>query len=215
MRAFRTSSTSTDQRGYTLVELSVSMAVFLVFMAVATPFLFRNLTQALNTEVRADLQKNARVAMRVLVRDLRQASVLYASAALPTQRDRVSFGVDFDAAGGISTSTSVLEQVSYFLGDSGLHRGRVGGPSQLLAQNVTGMRFMMFGSNPALDANGDGIVDESELNIDGNVDGNGDPIWSGPELANVTRIELRMTVSSRATSQTYTADVWLRNKAVG
>jgi hypothetical protein len=184
-------------------------------MAGTTPFMFRNLPQALNTEARTDLQKNARVAMRVLVRDLRQAGVLYASTALPTGRDQISAGVDFDGDQSISTNTNAMEQVSYFLRDGGLHRGRVDGPSQLLAEDVTDLRFTMFGSNLALDQNGDGIVDENELNTDGNVDEDGNPIWSGPELANVTRIEVEMTASNESASQTYTAEVWLRNKAVG
>lgn len=218
MRASRTSRTSTDERGYTLTELSVAMAVFLIFLAATTPFMFRNLMQALQTEAEADLQQGARASMRTLVRELRQASVLYASTDKPTGKNRISFGVDFDGDGVLNSwndSSKPLEQITYFTSDGGLYRGRKQGQGQLLAENVTSLRFTMFGSNLALDANGDGIVDENELNTSGEKDADGNPIWKPAELANVTRVKVEMTVSNDSASQTYTADVWLRNKVVG
>jgi prepilin-type N-terminal cleavage/methylation domain-containing protein len=191
MRASRTSNTSTDERGFTLTELSVAMAVFLVFMAATTPFLFRNMMQALRTEAQTDLQQNARGAMRVLVRELRQAEELYASTDKPTGKDRISFGVDFDGDKVINAwndSSKPLEQVTYFLEDGALHRGRRQGQGQLLAENVSSLRFTMYGSNLALDQNGDGVVDENELNTSGEKDAIGNPIWKPAELANVTRV---------------------------
>lgn len=214
MRASRTSSTSTDQRGYTLVELSVAMAVFLIFMAATTPFMFRNLMQALRTETEADLQQGARGSMRVLVRELRQASALYASTDKPSGKNRISFGVDFDGDGTLNSwndSSKPLEQITYFTSGGGLYRGRKQGQGQLLAENVKEITFTMYGSNLALDANGDGLVTEDELTTF--VDGK--PNWKAAELANVTRVVISMTVEEGEESQTYTADVWLRNKVVG
>jgi prepilin-type N-terminal cleavage/methylation domain-containing protein len=217
MRASRTSRTSTEG-GFTLTELSVAMAVFLIFMAATTPFMFRNLMQALRTEGEADLQQGARAAMRTMTRELRQAGALYASTDKPSGKNSISFGVDFDGDGVLNSwndSSRPLEQITYFMSDGGLYRGRKQGQGQLIAENVSDLRFTMFGSNLALDQNGDGIVDENELNTSGEKDANGNPVWRASELAHVTRVKVEMTVSNGSASQTYTADVWLRNRVVG
>ncbi len=212
------SRTSTDERGFTLIEFSVAMSVFLIFMALMTPFMFRNLQQALDTENQADLQQNARSALRVLVRELRQAKELYVSTDKPSGKNKISFGVDFDGDGVINDyndSSKPLEQVTYYTQSETLFRGRKQGQGDLMAEHVTGVTFTMFGSNLALDKDGDGLVTESELNLNGDKDGMGNVIWQSGELANVTRIAITMTVSAFGDQQSYTADVWLRNKAVG
>lgn len=218
MRVFRMWRTNTDERGFTLIEFSVAMTVFLIFMSLATPFMFRNLQQALDTENRADLQQNARSALRTLVRELRQAEELYVSADKPSGKNRISFGVDFDGDGVINSYNDLskpLEQITYYTSSDTLFRGRKQGQGALLAEDVTNISFTMFGSNIVLDTDGDGIVTEDELNKNGDKDGGGNVIWQAGELANVTRIAISMTVSANGDTQTYTADAWLRNKVVG
>ncbi len=218
MRLFRMWRTNTDERGFTLIEFSVAMTVFLIFMSLATPFMFRNLQQALDTENRTDLQQNARSALRTLVRELRQAEELYVSTDKPSGKNRISFGVDFDGDGVINDykdASKPLEQITYYTSSDTLFRGRKQGQGSLLAEDVTNITFTMFGSNIVLDTDGDGIVTEDELNKNGDKDGEGNVVWQAGELANVTRIAISMTVSANGDTQTYTADAWLRNKVVG
>lgn len=194
--------TSTDRRpegGYTLIEVAMVMSVFMIFMTFATPVMVSLLRSAAGTEQRVDLQQGGRAALRYLVRELRQAEVLYSS----TSSARASFGVDLNGDGAISSS----EQITYFVDNGILYRGRIGGSAYPLAQNASQIRFTMYGSNLALDTNGNGVVEESELNPDGT--------WTSAELANVTRISITLTMSKSATTQSYTADVWLRNRVVG
>ncbi len=212
------SLTSTDERGFTLTEFSIAMAVFLIFLALATPFMFRQLTQAIRTENRADLQQTARASFRTLVRELRQAQVLYVSTDKPSGKNKISFGVDLNNDGVINSYTDTskpLEQITYYLSGGDLFRGRKQNQGELMAEDVSALTFTMYGSNLALDANGDGIVSENELNTNGDTDGNGNVVWQAGELANVTRIVVTMTVSANGDTQTYTAEAFLRNKAVG
>jgi hypothetical protein len=140
-----------------------------------------------------------------MVRELRQASALYATVDNPTASDRLSFGVDYDGNGTISTGDP-LERITYYrkASDGALYRGPKFNLGQPLAENVDVMTFEMFGSNLALDANNNGVVEQSELNPTGD--------WTTSELANVTRVVITLTVAEDDTSQTYEAQAYLRNR---
>jgi prepilin-type N-terminal cleavage/methylation domain-containing protein len=199
-----------DVGGYTLVEFAIAMSVFAILMSIVTPLLFGQLRSGLATEERIDLQQNARTALRTMVREVRQASVLYATVDNPSGNDQLSVGVDFDGDGVISTSTSAaMERITYYLkaSEEALYRGRKFNQGQPLAEDVEQVEFTMFGSNLALDADVDGVVEEDELNPDGN--------WTPAELANVTRISILLTVASDDQDQTYEAEAFLRNKVSG
>jgi hypothetical protein len=75
---------------------------------------------------------------------------------------------------------------------------------------VQSIEFTLYGSNPVLDLDSDGVVEEAELNPP---DGQGP--WSTGELANVTRVVIELTVEESDVVQTYTSEVLLRNKVVG
>jgi prepilin-type N-terminal cleavage/methylation domain-containing protein len=200
----------TDERAYTLVEFAVAMTIFAILMSIVTPLMFSQIRSGLDTQERIDLQQNARTALRTMVRELRQASVLYATSDNPTAGDRVSFGVDYDGDGVISTGTTgTLERLTYFrkTSESRLYRGPKYNQGAPLADHVQTLEFTMFGSNLALDTDNDGVVEEEELNGDGN--------WSTSELANVTRIAITLTVANDGPDQTYEAEAFLRNKVVG
>jgi prepilin-type N-terminal cleavage/methylation domain-containing protein len=195
------------ERGYTLVEFAIAMSVFAILMAIVTPLMFSQIRSGLATQERIGLQQNARTALRTMVREIRQASVLYATVDHPSGNDRLSVGVDYDGNGVISTDTAApMERIVYYLkSDAGtLYRGRKLNQGAPLAENVDVIDFTMYGSNLALDADNDGVVEETELNPDG--------AWTSSELANVTRISITLTVASDDQDQTYEAEAFLRNK---
>lgn len=201
-----------NESGYTLTELAVVMAVFMIFMSFAGPVMFSHLMGAIRTERRVDLQQSARAALRTMEREMRQAGELYSTAEKPSGKNRISFGVDLDGNGMINdyNAGTLLEQITYYIQGNTLYRGRKQGQGVPLAENVVSIQFTLFGSNPLLDADSDGVVEESELNPP---DGLGP--WSTGELANVTRVVVELTVEESGVSQTYTSDVLLRNKVVG
>jgi prepilin-type N-terminal cleavage/methylation domain-containing protein len=205
-------SNARNDRGYTLTELAVVMAVFMIFMSFAGPVMISHLMSAVRTERRVDLQQSARAALRYMEREMRQAKELYSSADKPSGRDRISFGTDLNGDGVINPydAGTFLEQITYYVQGSTLYRGRKQGQGTPLAENVRAVEYTMYGSNPLFDLDSDGVVEESELNPP---DGTG--AWSAGELANVTRIEIELTVEEAGVTQTYTSDVLLRNKVVG
>lgn len=203
-----------DDRGYTLVEFAVAMGIFLIFMSVVTPFMFSQIQGALRTEDRVDLQQNARIALRTMTRELRQATELYDSLEKPSGKTELSFGVDFDGNGVIDSynnTAAPLEQVTYYYtpADETLYRGRKKNSGSPLAEHVQDVNFTMYGSNLVLDGNGDGVVDEDEL------DTNGNNKIDGPELANVTRFTLELDMAGGDVTQTFEAQAFMRNRVVG
>jgi prepilin-type N-terminal cleavage/methylation domain-containing protein len=188
--------------GYTLVELAVTMAILLIFLSFATPVMFSAIREGMRTEDRIDLQNAGRVALRTMTRELRQAEALYVNPpSQPTDKNSLSFGVDLD---GNSTLSAATEQLSYYVEDGILYRDPSVGAGAPLAENVDTVEFTMFGSNPALDTDGDGVVEESEL---------GGPSWQSTELANVTRVDISLVLGQDDVTQTYSGRVFLRNRA--
>jgi prepilin-type N-terminal cleavage/methylation domain-containing protein len=201
------------ERGYTLVEFAVSMSVFLIFMSIATPFMFSQLQGALDTQERVEETQNARTAIRLMTRELRQASTIIDTPPdKPSGPNELSFGVDFDGNAVINAwnnNGAPLEEITYYHSGDTLYRGRRVGQGVPMATGVTGVDFVMFGSNLAFDANSDGVVTAAEL------DTNGNGKVDGPELFNVTRIAITLDVGENgATAQTYEAQVFLRNRVI-
>ena len=196
-----------QESGYTLIELSVAMAVFLIFMGIAGPFLFGQLRQAVRTETRIDLQQSARASLRTLVRELRQANELVQVTfpPRPSGKNKISFTVDLNTDGGIGSN----ENVTYYVKQSKLYRGDEDNKGQPIGEDVKSIEFTIWGSNLAFDDNLDGVVSEAELDRDGNGQ------WSETELDHVTRITVVLTVSAGSEEQSYTENVWLRNRVVG
>lgn len=195
--------------GFTLIELSVAMAVFLVFMTLVTPFMVSHLRSALRTEDQVDVQQGARMALRSMVRELRQASVLYTSPGQPTDGERMSFGVDLNGDGTIVTT----EHFTYYVEGGVLRRGRTATSGVPFSQGVESLTFEMFGNNTAFDTNpADGVVTGQEL------DTNGNGLWEPQELGFVTRVRISLVVASSEDSddeQAYTAEAFLRNRLAG
>jgi prepilin-type N-terminal cleavage/methylation domain-containing protein len=191
-----------SETGYTLVELAVTMAILLIFLSFATPVMFSALQQGMRTEDRIDLQNAGRIALRTMTTELRQAEALYVNPPdQPTDKNSLSFGVDLDGDGAISAST---EQLSYYVEEGVLYRDPNGAAAAPLAESVDTLEFTMYGSNPALDTDGDGVVEETEL---------GGPSWQAPELTNVTRVDIALELAQDDVDQAYSARVFLRNRA--
>jgi type II secretory pathway component PulJ len=197
-----------DARGYTLVEFAVAMSVFMIFMAIAAPFMFSQLRGALATQDRVERTQNARTALRLMTRELRQTAYLINDPpAKPVGPIEISFAVDFNGDGMINPHDDAnlpLEEITYHYngGQDVLYRGRNAGQGAPLASEVTAVDFEYFGSNLALDLNDDGIVSEAELDPDGNG-------LQPSELAHVTRVAITLTVGDE---QTYRAQALLRNR---
>lgn len=201
---------SAGESGYTLVEFAVAMSVFVIFMAMAGPFMFSQLRGALETQERVDLQQNARSALRTMVRELRQADRLLQASENPSGKTELSLAVDWDGDGSISgcgvSAPKSPETITYYAQNGILYSGCKKGDAVPLAQHVGQVQFTMFGSNLALDANGDGVVDESEL---------GGPEWTSTELVNVTRVKVSLTMTDDdGDQQKYEGQAYLRNRVV-
>jgi prepilin-type N-terminal cleavage/methylation domain-containing protein len=190
-----------SEAGYTLVELAITMSILVLFLSFATPVMFSALREGFRTEDRIDLQNAGRVALRTMTRELRQAEILYVNPpSQPTDKNSLSFGVDLDSNSVISPTT---EQLAYYVEEGVLYRDPNIGGGVPLAEHVEDLEFTMYGSNQALDADGDGVVEESEL---------GGPLWQTTELANVTRVDITLTLAQDEVEQSYTGRVFLRNR---
>ena len=196
------------EKGYTLIELAVAMGVFLIFISIAGPFMFNQLSQAVRTENRIDLQQSARASLRTLTRELRQAKELVTTTSppRPSGKNKLSFTVDLDGDGTISSAT---EGVTYYVKGSKLYRGEEDNKGQPVGDDVKAIEFTLWGSNLAYDDNANGVIEESELDRDHN------GVWSGAELTQATRVTVVLTVSAGGDEQSYTENVWLRNRVVG
>lgn len=204
-----------DERGYTLVEFAVAMSVFLIVISIVAPLMFSQLRGGLETQERVDLQQSGRTALRTMVRELREASQLLQAADKPTTKNQLSVGLDWDGDGVINgcnvSAPEVPETITYYVVDSkdALYSGCRFGQAVPLADHVKEVTYTMFGSNLAFDADGDGVVEEDELNPPAN------PSWTDAELANVTRIHITLTmIDNDNQEQVYEAEAFLRNKVV-
>ncbi len=71
------------QRGVTMIELLVALAVFALFILMIDALFSSARTNARKTEIAADVQQNARIAVDRLTRELREAHVYAAGDPLP------------------------------------------------------------------------------------------------------------------------------------
>lgn len=144
-----------NHNGFTLVELLIAMLVGSVIMAaVMTSFQSQHKVYLAQDEVVA-MQQNARVAMDMLVRDIRMAGydptgVAGAGFVTATTATQLTFTQDLDDSGGtyISVSDPVEnnadEKVSYRLNASPAALGRVTGNGvvpQPVADNIVAIEF--------------------------------------------------------------------------
>jgi Tfp pilus assembly protein PilW len=140
--------------GFTLTELMVAMGIGMVVLAaVTTTFMaqakFYNAQEQIN-----EMQQNARGALDIITRELKMAGykpnggtfdgVTYSVSQLMIQ-------ADLDGNGGISTSGSANEQISYAYDSTNKQITRkIGtGTVEVLADNITAFTFSYLNSSGA------------------------------------------------------------------
>jgi type IV pilus assembly protein PilW len=138
--------------GFTLTELMVAMGIGMVVLAaVTTTFIaqakFYNAQEQIN-----EMQQNARGALDIITRELKMAGykpnggtfngVTYSVSQLMIQ-------ADLDGNGGISTSGSANEQISYAYDSTNKQITRkIGtGTVEVLADNITAFTFSYLNSS--------------------------------------------------------------------
>jgi type IV pilus assembly protein PilW len=140
--------------GFTLTELIVAMGIGMVVLAaVTTTFMaqarFYNAQEQIN-----EMQQNARGALDVITRELKMAGynpnggtfdgVTYSVSQLMIQ-------ADLDGNGGISTSSSANEQITYAYDSTNkqITRKMGTGTVEVLADNITAFTFSYLNSSGA------------------------------------------------------------------
>jgi type IV pilus assembly protein PilW len=143
--------------GFTLTELMVAMAIGMVVLAaVTTTFMaqakFYNAQEQIN-----EMQQNARGALDIITRELKMAGykpnggtfdgVTYSVSQLMIQ-------ADLDGNGGISTSSSANEQITYAYDSTNkrITRKVATGTVEVLADNITAFTFSYLNSSGATTA---------------------------------------------------------------
>jgi type II secretory pathway pseudopilin PulG len=140
--------------GFTLTELMVSMAIGMAMLAaVTTTFMLQtkiyNAQQQIN-----EMEQNARGVLDVITRELKMAGykpnggsfsgVTYSTTQLMIQ-------TDLDASGGISTSTTANEQITYAYDSTNkqITRAVGSGSALVLADNIAAFTFSYLDSTGA------------------------------------------------------------------
>ena len=180
----------TGERGFTLVELLLAMAIAGVVMtAVYTAYSSQQRSYIVQ-ELVAAMQQNLRVAMSIMVRDIRMAGynptgsgvfqvtdVRYRDldyGADPNGNGCLEFTADLDEDGTLDGD----ETIAYTLYDSGGNGSidlgkRSSGVRQLLTENIQALAFAY-----AYDQNGDGELDFVDGNGNGQRDAGEPIIWA-------------------------------------
>ena len=143
-----------NQRGFTLIELMIAMAVGSILMvAVLTTFLSQHDTYIAQDDV-VEMQQNARVAMDMLARDIRSIGFdpdRRGAALTNTNTATLSFTRD-NGAGALETVRySLYDAFAEVGGNDGvindLGRTLNGGGIQPVAENVSGLEFRYLDGN--------------------------------------------------------------------
>jgi len=140
--------------GFTLTELMVAMGIGMVVLAaVTTTFMaqakFYNAQEQIN-----EMQQNARGALDVIMRELKMAGYKPNGGTFDGVTCSVSqlmIQADLDGNGGISTSGSANEQISYayYSTNKQITRKIGTGTVEVLADNITAFTFSYLNSSGA------------------------------------------------------------------
>ena len=196
--------TATRQAGFTLIEMLISISVFLVAVFAITMAFDSTRRSYLRGEVKINVQQNARQALTTMATEIRMAGYFPENfddpAADPPLVNPVQIATEAALAvhgdiDGSGTSNVFL----YCLDGSTLRRGRAPDgdttaywcpAADVLAENVTGLRFDYFDENNAPIPSTPG----ASFRLDGQDQG------STPDLSDVTersaarRVEITITV---------------------
>ena len=139
-----------EQRGFTLIEVMVTIGILGVVLAVLTTVLLSSTRQSGDTAKRADAQGATRQAMSLMTTELRQAG---ADPSIPpvgvlaiVSGDSVNIRVRSDLDGdGVIETAEPSEDVTYSYVDStGVLSRNPGAGAAALISNVTDMRLTYY-----------------------------------------------------------------------
>lgn len=142
-----------DSRGFTLIELMVTIGILAIVLAVLTTVLFSSTRQSGRTAKRADVQGATRQAMSLMTTELRQAG---ADPSIPpvgvlaiVSGDSVNVRVRSDLNGdGVIQTAEPSEDVTYSYVDSiGVLTRNPGTGAARVISNVTDMRLTYYASD--------------------------------------------------------------------
>ena len=182
-------SAITNRKGFTLVELLVSMAIGLVILsAVARTFTLQTRQNSAEEQL-AQLQQNVRAALDLMIREIQMAKYDPAASAFPSGTYGVTYSAaqlqikaDMDGSGGLDTSSGgSVENIIYAYDSNNLRITRQlgsGGTAQILADNITAFTF-------------------------GYYDGNGNAVTSSANSGNIRKVTLSITARTAKPDPSY------------
>ena len=220
-----------DDAGFTLVELAVAGALFMVLNLFTMTAVLGNAKVTEAARDSADLNQEARLLLNRMSRELREArAVIGATNPSPSGHttpyapfdpdgdSAVTFEVDFNGVHGIEPNAADPEVITYAYDRAGervlLQAG--GQTLPVLAANVTdfAMTFTSrrFTHDGAVDGVRDNVVTWEELDADPDrVRGNGNRLLD-LELTSVDSVVIEITLFKGERRQTYRTQVDLRNR---
>ncbi len=147
-------SITTSQKGFSLLELMVAMAIASVLMAGIYTFYHNQLKTHITQQEMVDMQQDARAAMYMMTREIRMAGYdpLNTGATIRTANvAEIAFSSDDNGNGAIGTN----ERFYYALNNGNLERGRWDdlGNLNTVALNIDALNFRYL--------NNDGITASS------------------------------------------------------
>lgn len=149
---------SEKQLGFTLIELLVAMGLGMAMIAAVTTT-FNSQTRFYNAQEQVnEMQQNARGAMDIISRELKQAGYKNNNGAAPggltasgvnLDNSNLVIQADLDGDNSINTSPGSLENISYSFDSVNLRiKRRLGtAASDVVAENITGFTFTYLKSD--------------------------------------------------------------------
>jgi prepilin-type N-terminal cleavage/methylation domain-containing protein len=224
-----------DSRGYTLIEMLVSLTIFSVLGAIIMSTVLTARTATDNTRLTSDLNEEARVALNRISRELRQAVALSdvqgaggtpVLASDPTAARSFTFTADFDGDGVIEPTAPDPEELTYSWNGSQLllTAADVSGSvvtSPVLASHVTSFAIEFRSSLWQYDCDGLNGTLWTELDKFQPTGcapasafvGDNSGTLTAPELAHIDNLVIKLTVLQGAKRQDYRVQIDVRNAA--
>ncbi len=174
-------------KGFTLIELMIAMFIFTIIIgAIYLIFIQANKAfEAGRKQVRAS--QNARIAIEVMAREIREATAFSASFDSLTVRDTSNNRVSYYLNGSVTNQKLHRETKDAF--DSTLS-------DEIKGEYVKTLAFNYFGNDLTLDTNGDGVVSEAEIAAYDSDGASSTAIDTADELEKVTLIKIHVEVDT-------------------